>query len=151
MMKSRLDYAAVAPEIMAALLAQEKATRQVSIPLPLREMIKIRVSQINGCAYCLDMHIPEARRAGVSRQKIDVLAAWRESPAFDQRERAALAWAEALTQVATTGAPDGDYETLAASFDQHEQVELTLVITTINTWNRFAIAFHAMHPLRDDA
>ena len=132
------------------MLALEDATRQVSLLLSLRELVKIRVSQINGCAYCLDMHIPEARHAGVSQQKLDVLAAWRESPAFDARERAALGWAEALTRIEATGAPDADYEALASHFDARERVELTLTVTTINAWNRFAIGFGSLHPLRTD-
>ncbi|MCM2506057.1 carboxymuconolactone decarboxylase family protein [Aureimonas altamirensis] len=149
-MTPRLDYPKAAPEVMQAMLALEGATRQVSLPLPLRELVKIRVSQINGCAYCLDMHIPEARRAGVAQQKLDVLAAWRESPAFDARERAALGWAEALTRIETTGASDADYEALASRFDERERAELTLVVITINAWNRFAVGFGSLHPLRAD-
>lgn len=149
-MTPRLDYHKAAPEVMKAMLSLEGATRQVSLPLPIRELVKIRVSQINGCAYCLDMHTPEARHAGVSQQKLDVLAAWRESPAFDARERAALGWAEALTRIEATGAPDADYAALATHFGDRERVELTLVVTTINAWNRFAVGFRSLHPLRAD-
>jgi AhpD family alkylhydroperoxidase len=144
----RLTYHKAAPEAMRAMLALEEATRQLAIPEALRELVKIRVSQINGCAFCLDMHAPVARRAGVTQQRLDVLAAWRESPAFDARERAALGWAEALTRIEATGVPDADYEALAAVFDEREQVELTLVVTTINAWNRFAVGFRSAHPLR---
>ena len=132
-------------------MAMEDAAKDLTIPLTLRELIKMRVSQINGCAYCLDMHAPEARAAGVSQQKLDVLAAWRESPAFDARERAALGWAEALTRIEATGAPDADYDALAVEFTEPERAEVTFVITSINTWNRFAVGFRAVHPIRKEA
>ena len=147
-MTPRLDYFKAAPEAMKAMLALETVSRQLSIPLALRELVKMRVSQINGCAFCLDMHAPEARAAGVSQQKLDVLAAWRESPAFDARERAALGWAEALTRLEATGAPQPDYDALAAEFSPAEQSDLTLVINVINAWNRFAVGFRSQHPMR---
>ena len=92
-MSARLNYYRIAPDVMKAMGALEEATKPLSIPLALRELIKMRVSQINACAYCLNLHAPAARAAGISQQKLDVLSAWRESPAFDERERAALAWA----------------------------------------------------------
>ncbi|GGE04963.1 alkyl hydroperoxide reductase AhpD [Gemmobacter megaterium] len=125
----------------------EEATKKLSITAPIRELVKMRVSQINGCAYCLNLHAPEARAAGVSQQKLDVLPAWRESPVFDAKERAALAWSEALTRLETTNAPDADYQMLADAFDDRERVELTLIITTINAWNRFAVGFRSQHPI----
>ncbi|MBJ2153147.1 carboxymuconolactone decarboxylase family protein [Paracoccus sp. IB05] len=146
-MSVRMNYYAAAPEVMKAMMALDEATNQVSIPLILRELIKLRVSQINGCAYCLNLHAPEARAAGVPQQKLDVLSAWRESPAFDARERAALAWAEALTRLESTGAPDADYAALAEVFDERERVELTLITNTINAWNRFAVGFRSQHPV----
>lgn len=130
-----------------AMMDLDEATKSVSLPDALCELVKLRVSQINGCAFCLNLHAPAAREAGLSQQKLDVLAAWRESPAFDAKERAALAWAEALTRLEATGAPDADYALLAAAFDERERVELTLVITTINAWNRFAVGFRAEHPV----
>ncbi|MDH4992341.1 carboxymuconolactone decarboxylase family protein [Aquamicrobium lusatiense] len=142
-----MNYYRAAPEAMKAMMALEEATKGLSLPQPLLELIKMRVSQINGCAYCLNLHAVEARAAGISQQKLDVLAAWRESPAFDQKERAALTWAEALTRLETSGASDVDYNTLAAAFDERERVELTLVITTINAWNRFAVGFRSQHPV----
>ena len=142
-----MNYYRAAPEVMQAMMALEEATKGLSLPQPLRELVKMRVSQINGCAYCLNLHAAEARGAGISQQKLDVLAAWRESPAFDEKERAALTWAEALTQLKTSGASDVDYNTLAAAFDERERVELTLVITTINAWNRFAVGFRSQHPV----
>ncbi|SFT75231.1 carboxymuconolactone decarboxylase family protein [Sedimentitalea nanhaiensis] len=146
-MSGRMNYYRAAPAAMKAMMALEEATKELSIPQSIRELIKMRVSQINGCAFCLNLHAPEARAAGISQQKLDVLAAWRESPAFDERERAALAWAEALTRLESTGAPDSDYRILAAAFDERERVELTLAITTINAWNRFAVGFRSQHPV----
>ncbi len=150
-MQKRTNYYRAAPKVVKSLMAMDEAAKDLSISLALRELIKMRASQINGCAYCLDIHAPAARAAGVSQQKLDVLAAWRESPAFDARERAALGWTEALTRIEATGAPDADYDALAAVFDEREQAEVTFVITSINTWNRFAVGFRAVHPIRDDA
>lgn len=146
-MSSRMNYYRVAPEAMNAMIALEEATQSLSIPQSIREIVKMRVSQINGCAYCLNLHATEARTAGISQQKLDVLAAWRESPAFDEKERAVLAWAEALTRLDTSGASDPDYSKLAAAFSEREMVELTLVITTISAWNRFAVGFRSQHPV----
>lgn len=142
-----MDYYRAAPEAMKAMMALEEAAKGVSIPQSVRELVKMRVSQINGCAYCLNLHASEARSAGVPQQKLDVLAAWRESPAFDEKERAALLWAEALTRLETSGASDADYNTFAAAFDERERAEMTLVITTINAWNRFAVGFRSQHPV----
>ena len=150
-MSARIDFYTASPDALKAMLALEAAVGKLSIELPLLELVRLRVSQINGCAYCLDMHAPEARAAGVSQQKLDVLAAWRESPAFDARERAALGWAEALTRIEATGAPDADYDALAAEFTEQERAEVTFVITSINTWNRFAVGFRAAHPIRKEA
>ena len=147
-MTSRLNYYKAAPEAMKAMTALDAATKALTLPAALRELIKVRVSQINGCAFCLNLHAPDARAAGVSQQKLDVLAAWRESPVFDKAERAALGWAEALTRIEATAAPDADYEALADAFDERERVEVTLVITTINAWNRFAVGFRVEHPVR---
>lgn len=150
-MTERMNYFKASPKAVQAMLALEEETQALSIPLVLRELVKMRVSQINGCAYCLNMHAPDARGAGLSQQKLDVLAAWRESPVFDARERAALSWAEALTRIEATGAPDADYATLTDAFTPKECVDLTLVIIAINGWNRFAVGFRALHPLRADA
>jgi AhpD family alkylhydroperoxidase len=149
-MSERLSYFKASPKAINAMRAVEVAITQLTIPADLRELIRMRVSQINRCAFCLNMHAPDARAAGVSQQKLDVLAAWWESNAFDARERAALGWADALTRIETTGAPDDAYAALAAEFDAQEQVDLTLVINTINAWNRFAVGFRTVHPLRKD-
>lgn len=143
---NRLNYYRAAPVAMKAMMALEEAIKALSIPAAIGELVKMRVSQINGCAFCLNLHAPEALAAGVSQQKLNVLSAWRESSAFDAKERAALRWAETLTRLETTGAPDPDYRELAAAFDERERVELTLLITTINAWNRFAVGFRAQHP-----
>ncbi|RYH00716.1 carboxymuconolactone decarboxylase family protein [Salipiger sp. IMCC34102] len=149
-MTPRMNYYTAAPDTIKAMIAAEEVAKNVSIPEALRELVKMRVTQINGCAFCLDMHALAARQAGVAQQKLDVLAAWWESPVFDDRERAALAWAEALTRIEQTGVPDADYQCLAAAFDERERVELTFVVTMINAWNRFAVGFRAVHPVHTD-
>ena len=106
----------------------------------------MRASQINGCAFCLDMHAKDARKAGESEARLYLLPAWRESPLYTARERAALAWTEALTLVAEKGAPDALYEELKRHFNEKEIVDLTVLIGTINAWNRLAIAFRNVHP-----
>ena len=153
MTKSRLNYVEAAPDAMKPMFALEESLASLSIDAAMRELLKIRASQINGCAYCLNMHLPAARKAGVPQSKLDVLAGWRESPAFGTRERAALTWCEALTRVEATGADDHSFETLAAAFSAQEQVEITLIITTINAWNRIAVGFRSKHPVeaRDTA
>ena len=105
------------------------------------ELVKIRASQINGCAYCIDMHTKEARRAGETEQRIYALNAWRETPFFSARERAALEWTEAVTRVADTHVPDELYQRVAAHFEEAELVALTLGVSVINTWNRLSVSF----------
>ena len=113
--------------------------------------MQIRASQLNHCAFCLDLHVREARERGVSEQRLHLVAAWRESPLYTARERAALAWAEALTLLAETGAPDDVYEELSAHFTPGEQVKLTLAIGTINAWNRLNVGFRTPHPVAPSA
>ncbi len=120
----------------------------------LKELVKIRASQINGCANCLNMHTADARKAGETEQRIYLLSAWHEAPCFSPRERAALAWVDALTLVSTARAPDAIYDDLAAHFSGEEQVELTLMINVINGWNRIALGFAMFHgeaPVREAA
>mgnify|MGYP003351534483 CR=1 FL=1 len=112
----------------------------------LLELVKIRASQINGCANCLNMHTSDARKAGETEQRIHLLAAWEEAPCYSPRERAALGWTDHMTQVATKRAPDAVYEALAAEFSAEEQVKLTLAINIINGWNRLAVGFHLYDP-----
>ena len=114
---------------------------------PLIELVKMRASQINGCAYCLHMHSRDARALGESEERLYLLDAWRESPLYSERERAALAWTEALTRIADTHAPDADYEAALAQFSEKELIDLSMAIVAINGWNRLAIGFRMIHPV----
>jgi AhpD family alkylhydroperoxidase len=143
-MEERLDYARIAPDGIKAMRGSESYVRQSGLEPSLRELVKIRASQINGCAYCIDMHTIDARAGGETEQRIYALAAWRETPFFSDRERAALAWTEALTLISETHVPDQVYEEAKAHFDEKELVDLTLAITTINAWNRIAIGFRTV-------
>ncbi len=125
------------------MLALESCVRQSGLDHRLLELVKIRASQINGCAYCLDMHTKDARAAGETEQRIYALNAWRETPFFDDRERAALAWTEAVTLVGEGHVPDEVYEAVSRHFDQEQLVHLTFAIVAINGWNRLAIAFRS--------
>ena len=113
----------------------------------LLELVKLRASQINGCAYCIDMHVKDARKAGESDQRMHLLAAWRESPLLTDRERAALAWTESLTRIADTHAPDEDYDTLQAQFSPGEMMKLSVAVGLINVWNRLCVGFRSVHPV----
>jgi AhpD family alkylhydroperoxidase len=146
-MKPRFDYYRAAPDALKAMLALSNYTRDCGLDSSLAELVKIRASQLNGCAYCLEMHTREARAKGESEPRLHLLAAWRESPLYTQRERAALAWTEAITLVASSRAPDDVYAEARAHFAEAELVNLTLAIGVINTWNRLAIAFRAIHPV----
>src|SRR5690625_1548869 len=150
-MKARLDHFRAAPELMKAMVDLEKTVRGSGLEASLIDLVKLRASQINGCAYCIHMHSREARASGVDQDKLDLLPAWRESSFFSERERAALGWTEALTLVASTGAPDADYEALTAQFDEHDRVALSLAIGAINVWNRLAIGFRSQHPGKGQA
>ena len=119
-------------------LSQQATAR---IEPALFELVKIRASQINGCAYCLDMHTKDARRAGETEQRLYALAAWRETPFFSDRERAALEWTEAVTRVADTHVPDDVYARVSAHFDEADLVALTFGVVVINSWNRLSVAF----------
>jgi AhpD family alkylhydroperoxidase len=111
------------------------------------ELVKIRASQINGCAFCLHMHTADARKHGETQERLYLLNAWRESPLYSDRERAALAWTEALTRIAETQAPDDVYEEVRKHFSEQETVNLTMLIGMINLWNRFAISMRSVHPV----
>jgi AhpD family alkylhydroperoxidase len=140
-MAHRIDYMKVAPEGFRALAATRPYFESASIPARLRALVELRTSQINGCAYCVDMHSQEARRAGETQQRLDGLPVWRETPFFDARERAALAWAESVTLVSQTGVPDSVFEGVKAHFSEKELVDLTLIVAVMNAWNRMAISF----------
>jgi AhpD family alkylhydroperoxidase len=133
-------------ELVAPLIEFAHKIEVQGLEPSLLELVKIRASQINGCGVCLNMHTADARRAGESEQRIFMLDAWRESPLYTERERAALAWTDALTRLAETHAPDADYEAMAAQFTPDEQVKLTLMIATINSFNRVGAGFRVRHP-----
>ncbi len=144
MMKQRLNYAQQAPGGMKAMLDMEKFVKSSGLDLTIFELIKTRASQINGCAYCLDMHTKDARKAGETEQRLYALSAWRETPFYTEKERAALAWTEALTLIAENDVPDSLYEQVKNYFDEKELAALTMAIVAINGWNRLAIAFRTI-------
>ena len=147
-MKPRMNFYQAAPETIKALVAVETQITASGLEQSLIELVKTRASQINGCAYCINMHTEDARKHGETEQRLYLLNAWRESPLYSERERAALAWTEALTLVSETHAPDADYEAVRAQFSDSELVNLTTLIGAINAWNRLAIAFRAVHPVK---
>ncbi|MGH6617532.1 carboxymuconolactone decarboxylase family protein [Sphingomonas sp.] len=135
------------PDGLKAMMAVEASIAASGLEHSLLELVKMRASQINGCAYCIHMHATDARSHGETEMRLYMLNAWRESPLYTDRERAALAWTEALTHVADTGAPDADYALVSAQFSEEEQVQLTLLIGSINLWNRLQIGLRAVHPV----
>ena len=135
------------PEGFKALMSVSAAVKASGIEPRTLELAKVRASQINGCAACLYMHTTEAREAGETEMRLYMLSAWRDSPLFTDRERAALAWTEALTLLADRHAPDEDYDMLKAQFTEAEQVQLTLAIGLINLWNRLQVGVRAVHPV----
>jgi AhpD family alkylhydroperoxidase len=147
-MEARLDPHAAAPDAMRAMLALEAHVQGSGLPRELIALVKTRASQLNGCAYCIEMHTREARAEGEREERLFLLDAWRESPLYTPRERAVLAWTEALTRLADTHAPDADYEAVRAEFSEREAVELTLLVGAINVWNRIAVGFRVVHPVR---
>ena len=145
MSQKRINYYEAAPNAMKAMMGLEKAASQSVLPAALRELVRLRASQINGCAYCIDMHTADALKAGETPRRLMAISAWKETPFFDARERAALLWTETLTLVADKHAPDDIYQEVAAQFDAQALSELTFVIAAINAWNRFGVGF-AMQP-----
>lgn len=147
-MKPRIEAAyTLAPNAIKAMHALEAAIKTSGLEHSLIELVKMRASQINGCAFCLHMHSTDMRAHGETEMRIYMLTAWRESPLYSARERAALAWTESLTLLAATGAPDSDYELLKSQFTESEQVNLTMLIGAINVWNRLQVGFRALHPV----
>ncbi len=140
-MEPRLNFYKSGPDAMKAMSSLEAHIAQASIEKPLVELVRLRASQINGCAYCIDVHTADARKAGESERRLATLAVWRETPFFSDRERAALAWTESVTRVADTRVPDEVWASVSPHFSATEMVDLTLLINAINAWNRFAIAF----------
>ena len=142
-MKSRLNFAQASPAATHAMLGLEKYVRESGLEQGLLELVRMRTSQINRCGYCLDMHSKDARAEGDSEQRLYVLPAWREAPFYSPRERAALAWTEALTLISENDVPDELYESVREHFSEQELVGLSLAIIAINGWNRLAIPFRA--------
>ncbi|MBR0796258.1 carboxymuconolactone decarboxylase family protein [Bradyrhizobium jicamae] len=145
-MKPRMNFYQAAPETIKALTAVETQIQSSGLEQSLIELVRTRASQINGCAFCINMHTRDARKHGETEQRLYLLTAWRESPVYTDRERAALAWTEAVTRIVETHAPDDVYEELRKHFSDAEAVNLTILIGTINAWNRLAISFRAMPP-----
>lgn len=142
-MQPRLDYSTPSPKVYKAMLALNKAVNECGLEKPLMELVKTRASQINGCAYCIDMHTQDARLAGETEQRLYLLNAWREAPFYTERERAALAWTESVTLVADTRVPDEVYEHARQHFNEEELVNLTMALVVINGWNRLCVSFRS--------
>jgi AhpD family alkylhydroperoxidase len=143
-MGTRIDPAKAAPDAYKAVLALENYVRHCGLEMRLFHLVKTRASQINGCAFCIDMHTREARAGGETEQRLYLLDAWRETDLYTRRERAALAWTEAITLIAETHAPDSDWDMVRKEFSDKEVADLTLLIGVINTWNRLSIGFRTM-------
>lgn len=143
-MQQRLDFYKASPEAIKAMVGLEQRIAKSDLEKPLVELVRLRASQINGCAYCVDTHAADARKAGEDDRRLATLCVWRESPFFSERERAALAWTEALTLISQSHAPDDLWEAVRPHFSEAELTDLTLLITAINGWNRFAIAFRKL-------
>ena len=143
-MEQRLDFYQASPNAIKAMLALEAQIGKSTIEKPLADLVRLRASQINGCAFCVDMHTTDARKGGETERRLATVVVWRETPFFTDRERAALEWTEAVTLVSHEHVPDAVWQTVRPHFSDEELVDLTLLISAINAWNRFAIAFRKM-------
>ncbi len=143
-MTSRINYYKTAPEAVNAMLGLERYVNHSGLEKSLLNLVKIRASQINGCSYCVDIHTTEARKAGESERRLYAVVVWRETSFFTERERAALAWTEAVTLLSVTQAPEDVYQEVLHYFSEKETVDLTMAIITINSWNRLAVSFRTM-------
>ena len=143
-MESRLDYRAASPGAVRAMGGLEQHLAKCGLEKPLLELVRLRASQINGCAFCVDMHATDARKAGETERRLTAVAVWRETPFFTDRERAALEWTESLTLVSQNHVPDEVWDAVKLHFTQTEIVDLTLMVVAINGWNRFGVAFRKM-------
>lgn len=143
-MEARMNYGKAAPGVMKAMGALEDYIADCGIEPALQDLVKLRASQINGCAYCVDMHYLDARVGGETEQRLSALVVWRETPFFTERERAALLWTENVTLISLDHVPDEVYEQARAHFTEEELANLTLIIATINAWNRLAISFRSV-------
>jgi AhpD family alkylhydroperoxidase len=143
MEKARIDYKKFGGDAYRAMAGLERYVHQCGLEPKLLELVKFRASQMNGCAYCMDMHSKDARQAGESEQRLFTISSWRETPFFTERERAALAWTEAVTRISPESVDDGLYAEVRKHFSEKEIVDLTLAVITINGWNRLAISFRS--------
>lgn len=147
-MQTRIQMTKVPQESYKAVMALEQSIQDSGLDRRYIHLIKLRASQINGCSFCVDMHVKEARHDKLGEQWINLICAWKESTVYDARERAILGWTEAVTNLAQTGAPDDAYEALKAQqFSEDEIAKITMVIVTINAWNRIAVSFRFQHPV----
>jgi AhpD family alkylhydroperoxidase len=140
-MQSRLDFYKASPSGTCAMMALEKAVSESGLEKPLMELVRLRASQINGCAFCVDMHVTDARKGGETERRLASVVVWREAPFFTERERAALEWTEALTLVAQTHVPDAVWESVRPHFTDQELADLTMLVIAINGWNRISVGF----------
>ncbi|MBB5406098.1 MULTISPECIES: carboxymuconolactone decarboxylase family protein [unclassified Paraburkholderia] len=143
-MEQRLDFYKANPAAIKSLLGVEERIGKSSLEKSLTELVRLRASQINGCAYCVDMHTADARKGGETERRLATVVVWRETPFFTDRERAALEWTEALTLVSHDHVPDAVWQAVRPHFSDEELVDLTLLVSAINAWNRFAISFRKM-------
>ncbi|MDH6151257.1 MULTISPECIES: carboxymuconolactone decarboxylase family protein [Paraburkholderia] len=143
-MEQRLDFYKANPAAIKSLLGVEERIGKSSLEKSLTELVRLRASQINGCAYCVDMHTADARKGGETERRLATVVVWRETPFFTDRERAALEWTEALTLVSHEHVPDAVWQAVRPHFSDEELVDLTLLVSAINAWNRFAISFRKM-------
>lgn len=146
MTSPRLNPVQVAPKAIQAMIGLQNYVQNCGLEHSLVELVKIRASQINGCAYCLNMHTADARASGETEQRLYLLNAWEESTLYTPRERAALAWTDSLTLIAQSRASDADYEIASSQFTPEELVNLTTLIGVINVWNRISVGFRSVHP-----
>ena len=142
-MLTRIDYKNASPAVIKAMFHLQNTVDRSGLEHSLLELVKLRASQINGCAHCIEMHFKDAKAQGERDERLYLLNAWREAPFYSERERAALLWTETLTLISENGAPDDVYQEVREQFDEQELANLTLAIVTINGWNRFAIGFRA--------
>jgi AhpD family alkylhydroperoxidase len=143
-MEPRLNFYAANPDAIKAMHGVEARIAKSALEKPLVDLVRLRASQINGCAYCVDLHTSDARKAGETERRLATVIVWRETPFFSERERAALEWTESLTLIAHNHVPDSVWESVKPHFNAEEIADLTLLIGAINTWNRFAIAFRKL-------
>jgi AhpD family alkylhydroperoxidase len=150
-MQPRFNYFKASPDATKAVIALEEYVQNSGLERRFIHLIKLRASIINGCAFCVDMHVKESRHDGLSEQWINLMSVWRESPIYDARERALLGWVDAVTNIAQTGVPDEAYEELKAHFSEEEMTKVTVAIGAINVWNRLAVGFRSQHPIDKSA